>query len=53
MAFSTQDVDTDHADLKARGVDVDPEVMRMGGPVPPMFWFRDEDGNKLLIVQTS
>jgi catechol 2,3-dioxygenase-like lactoylglutathione lyase family enzyme len=53
VAFSTQDVDTDHADLKARGVDVDPEVMRMGGPVPPMFWFRDEDGNKLLIVQTS
>jgi catechol 2,3-dioxygenase-like lactoylglutathione lyase family enzyme len=53
VAFSTQDVDADHADLKAQGVDVDPEVMRMGGPVPPMFWFRDQDGNKLLIVQTG
>jgi catechol 2,3-dioxygenase-like lactoylglutathione lyase family enzyme len=53
VAFSTQDVDADHADLKARGVDVDPEVMRMGDPVPPMFFFRDQDGNKLLIVQSS
>jgi catechol 2,3-dioxygenase-like lactoylglutathione lyase family enzyme len=53
LAFSTRDVDADHADLKARGVDVDPEVMRMGDPVPPMFFFRDQDANKLLIVQTS
>jgi len=53
VALSTEDVDADHGDLKARGVDVDPEVMRMGDPVPPMFWFRDQDGNKLLIVQTS
>jgi catechol 2,3-dioxygenase-like lactoylglutathione lyase family enzyme len=53
VAFSTGDVDADHADLKARGVDVDPEVMRMGDPVPPMFFFRDQDANKLLMVQTS
>jgi catechol 2,3-dioxygenase-like lactoylglutathione lyase family enzyme len=53
VAFSTKDVDADHADLKARGVDVDSEVMRMGDPVPPMFFFRDQDANKLLIVQTS
>ncbi|HEY1457050.1 MAG TPA: VOC family protein [Solirubrobacteraceae bacterium] len=53
VAFSTEDVDADHADLKARGVDVDPEVMRMGDPVPPMFFLRDQDANKLLIVQTS
>jgi hypothetical protein len=53
VAFSTRDVDADHADLKARGVDVDPEVSRMGDPVPPMFFFRDQDANKLLIVQTS
>ncbi len=53
IALSTADVDADHADLKARGVDVDDEVMRMGGPVPPMFFFRDQDGNKLLLVQTG
>lgn len=53
IALSTKNIDADHADLKARGVDVDAEVMRMGGPVPPMFFLRDQDGNKLFIVQTS
>jgi predicted enzyme related to lactoylglutathione lyase len=53
IALSSTDIDADHADLKARGVDVDAEVMRMGDPVPPMFWFNDPEGNRLLIVQTS
>ncbi len=53
IAFTTDDVDADHASLKAQGVDVDEEVMRMGGPVPPMFFFRDQDQNKLLIVQRT
>jgi catechol 2,3-dioxygenase-like lactoylglutathione lyase family enzyme len=51
IGFSTEDVDADHADLRARGVEVDAEVMRMGDPVPPMFFFRDQDGNRLLVVQ--
>lgn len=51
VGFATDDVDADHASLKAQGVDVDEEVMRMGDPVPPMFFFRDQDGNRLLIVQ--
>jgi catechol 2,3-dioxygenase-like lactoylglutathione lyase family enzyme len=53
IALSSADVDADHAELKARGVDVDDEVSRMGDPVPPMFFFRDQDGNKLFVVQTS
>jgi len=53
IALSSSDIDADHADLKARGVDVDDEVSRMGDPVPPMFFFRDQDGNKLFVVQTS
>jgi catechol 2,3-dioxygenase-like lactoylglutathione lyase family enzyme len=53
VAFSTSDIEADHADLAARGVDVDAEVMRMGDPVPPMFWFRDQDKNRYLIVQTG
>lgn len=53
VAFSTDDIDADHASLKGQGVDVDDEVMRMGGPVPPMFFFRDPDGNSALIVQQS
>jgi hypothetical protein len=32
--------------------DVDAEVARMGDPVPPMFWFRDRDGNILMVVET-
>jgi catechol 2,3-dioxygenase-like lactoylglutathione lyase family enzyme len=53
VAFDSTDVDADHAALRERGVDVDAEVMRMGGPVPPMFFFRDQDGNRLLIVERS
>lgn len=52
VAFSTSDIDADHAQLRERGVQCD-DVMRMGDPVPPMFFFRDQDSNNLLIVQTS
>lgn len=51
IAFETTDIEADHATLRERGVEVDAEVMRMGGPVPPMFFFRDQDGNRLLIVE--
>jgi catechol 2,3-dioxygenase-like lactoylglutathione lyase family enzyme len=53
VGFTTEDADADHAELKARGVDVDEAVMRMGDPVPPMFFFRDLDGNKFMIVETG
>lgn len=53
IGFESADIDSDHAALRERGVDADAEVMRMGGPVPPMFFFRDQDGNRLLIVETS
>jgi len=53
VAFSTEDIDADHADLRSRGVDVDEEVMRMGDPVPPMFFLRDQDGNRMLVVETG
>jgi predicted enzyme related to lactoylglutathione lyase len=52
VSFATTDADADHAALKAAGVDVDDAVMRCGDPVPPMFAFRDPDGNSLLIVET-
>jgi catechol 2,3-dioxygenase-like lactoylglutathione lyase family enzyme len=52
VSFATTDADADHAALKAAGVDVDDAVMRWGDPVPPMFAFRDPDGNSLLIVET-
>jgi catechol 2,3-dioxygenase-like lactoylglutathione lyase family enzyme len=53
ICIDTGDVDADHAALRAAGADVDPEVTRYGGPVPPMFWVRDPDGNSLIVVQPS
>jgi catechol 2,3-dioxygenase-like lactoylglutathione lyase family enzyme len=63
-AFTTTDVESDHATLRARGVDVDAKIARKGtarpglistevsvaDPVPPQFFFRDIDGNRFLIV---
>jgi lactoylglutathione lyase len=46
----TADAAAKHADLLARGVDADPEVLRWPG-VPAMFAFRDPDGNTLEIVE--
>ena len=51
ISLSTDDIDATHAQLQSSGVDVDPEVSRMGDPVPPMFWFRDPDGNTLMVVE--
>lgn len=50
IRLATRDADADHADVLARGVDADPQVMHLGGPVPPMFTIRDPDGNSLVIV---
>jgi catechol 2,3-dioxygenase-like lactoylglutathione lyase family enzyme len=66
-AFATDDIEADHATLRARGVDVDPEIGRTGSrrsglfsieasvedPVPPQCFFRDPDGNRFLIVEPA
>jgi catechol 2,3-dioxygenase-like lactoylglutathione lyase family enzyme len=51
ITLTTDDIDVTHAEMKARGVDVDAEVSRMGDPVPPMFWFRDPTGHTLIVVE--
>ncbi|HEY2309785.1 MAG TPA: VOC family protein [Gaiellaceae bacterium] len=51
IILDTSDVDGAHAALKEAGVDVDADVTRFGGPVPPMFWLRDPDGNSLIVVE--
>ena len=64
IILNTDDIDAAHAKMESSGVDVDAEVARAGapaairigavelaGPVPPMFWFRDADGNPLLVVE--
>jgi|SRR5215211_9408869 len=64
-AFATADIETAHATLRARGVNVDGAIARAGtprsglvstavsveDPVPPQFFVRDPDGNRFLIVQ--
>jgi predicted enzyme related to lactoylglutathione lyase len=51
ISLQTDDIDAYYAQLKQAGVDVDEAVQRMGDPVPPMFWFRDPEGNTLMVVQ--
>jgi catechol 2,3-dioxygenase-like lactoylglutathione lyase family enzyme len=66
-AFATEDIEEDHATLRARGVDVVAGIARkgkrrsglvsmdvtVGDPVPPQFFFRDLDGNRFLIVESG
>ena len=51
ITLETNDIDAYHAHLKKQTVDVDPEISRFGDAVPPMFWFRDPEGNRLMVVQ--
>jgi catechol 2,3-dioxygenase-like lactoylglutathione lyase family enzyme len=63
VIMATEDIDATHAELRSRGVDVDPAIARVGAPTrirlgavelaeptPSMFYVRDPDGNSLLIV---
>ena len=51
ISLLTDDIDAFHGQLKGRGVDVDAEVSRFGDAVPPLFWFRDPEGNTLMVVE--
>ena len=53
IILNVSDIERVRAEFAERGVDVDPEVTRYGDPVPPMAWFRDPEGNSLLLVETS
>lgn len=51
MRLATADAAAVHEELERRGVEVG-ELMRWPG-VPPMFAVRDQDGNRLEIVQAA
>lgn len=51
VSFTTTDADADHAALLAGGVNADGTVVRMGELVPPMFTFRDADGNRFRMIE--
>jgi catechol 2,3-dioxygenase-like lactoylglutathione lyase family enzyme len=53
IRLSTNDAAGDHADMLAKGIDVDEAIMLMGNGVPPMFTFRDPDGNRLYVVESA
>jgi catechol 2,3-dioxygenase-like lactoylglutathione lyase family enzyme len=50
VAFTTDDLEADHAALRDQGVDIE-DVMQVPEEVPPMAMFRDPDGNSFLLVQ--
>lgn len=52
VSLATQDAEADHAELLARGVEADAELIRMDY-VPPMFTFRDPDGNRFRVVERN
>ena len=49
IRLTTSDAQADHAALRGAGVEVDDLLLWDG--VPPMFSFRDLDGNTLYVVQ--
>jgi catechol 2,3-dioxygenase-like lactoylglutathione lyase family enzyme len=64
IILNTSDIDNAYEHMKQLGVDVDAGIARIGSslkarigaveqaePQPPMFWFRDPDGNQLLLVE--
>ena len=51
IALASTDVRADHEELQRNGVDVDADLMGGDGEVPLMFFFRDGDGNQLMLVQ--
>ena len=53
ITLQTDDIEGYRDRLAEAGVDVDAEVSRMGDPVPPLCWFRDPEGNRLLVVEVS
>jgi catechol 2,3-dioxygenase-like lactoylglutathione lyase family enzyme len=51
FAFHTEDAEAARARLQEEGIDVDDRLLDVRAPAPPMFFFRDPDGNVLLVVQ--
>jgi hypothetical protein len=53
IALESPDPRADHDELQGKGVDVDAELMGGDGTVPLLFFFRDLDGNTLMIVEAQ
>src|SRR3954447_11867652 len=53
IALESPDPKADHAELKDKGVDVDAEIWGGDGTVPLGFFFRDNNKNQLMVVETQ
>lgn len=51
IRFTADDVETVHAELTAAGVETE-DILRWPG-IPPMFAFRDPDGNAFSVTETG
>jgi len=51
IALVSADPHADYAELKGKDVDVDSEMMGGDGTVPLLFFFRDADGNQLMVAE--
>jgi lactoylglutathione lyase len=51
IRFLVPDAETEHAAMRQRGIEVG-DLLRWPG-VPPMFEFKDPDGNRFEIVEAS
>jgi catechol 2,3-dioxygenase-like lactoylglutathione lyase family enzyme len=51
IGLVSSDPRADHHELKENGVDVDDQIMGGDGTVPLLFFFRDNNGNQLLLAE--
>jgi catechol 2,3-dioxygenase-like lactoylglutathione lyase family enzyme len=51
IALVSPDPRAAHAEMQGKKVDVDRELMGGDGTVPLLFFFRDHDGNQLMIAE--
>jgi catechol 2,3-dioxygenase-like lactoylglutathione lyase family enzyme len=51
ISFATDDAEADHAAMLEAGIRADAELIDLGQGVPPMFTFRDPDGNSFRVVE--
>jgi len=53
IALESPDPRADHAELQKKGVDVDAELWGGDGTVPLGFFFRDNNKNQLMVVESQ
>jgi catechol 2,3-dioxygenase-like lactoylglutathione lyase family enzyme len=51
VGLESADIKALHADLKDKDVEVEDQVLGGDGTVPLLFFFRDNDGNHLMVAQ--